>query len=146
MCHLPCIADYNDLFSPHANMLTRRTRRKYIPSYLSKSDARKQRRSIRLGKDRPKLKSAKSRRSSWAVKYERKYGRPVTDLPFIHKNILRKPGVDGVLAKGRAAYYTSGSRPNQTQHSWAYARLASVIMGGPARKVDKNLWQRYKRK
>lgn len=124
-------------------MLTRRTRRKYIPSYLTKADAKRQRRSIKLKKDRPKLRSAKSRRSSWAVKYEKKYGRPITNLPFIYKNILSKAGVKKVLNKGRGAYYTSGSRPNQTQHSWAYARLASVIMGGPARKVDKKIWDAH---
>lgn len=124
-------------------MLTRRTRRKYIPNYLTKADARRQRRSIRLGKDRPKLKSAKTRRSSWAVKYENKYGRPITDLNFVHKNILTRAGTKKVLDKGRAAYYTSGSRPNQTQHSWAYARLASVIMGGPARKVDSKIWKQH---
>lgn len=124
--------------------LTRRIKRKYIPSYLSKKDAALQEASIHKGKDRPKLKSAKSRRSSWAAKYERKYGRKITDLGFISSRILRKSGIDGVLSKGRAAYYTSGSRPNQTQHSWAYARLASVIMGGPARKVDMKLWKRYK--
>lgn len=123
--------------------MTRRIRRKYVPSYLTKKDAALQEASIRKGKDRPKLKSAKSRRSSWAAKFERKYGRKITDLGFISR-ILRKPGINGVLAKGRAAYYTSGSRPNQTQHSWSYARLASVIMGGPARKVDRILWKRYK--
>lgn len=125
-------------------MLSRRTRRKYIPSYLTAADAKRQRRSIRRGKNRPKLKSAKTRRSSWAVKYEKKYGRPVSDLGFVYKNILSKAGVKKVLDKGRAAYYTSGSRPNQTQHSWAYARLASVIMGGPARRVDKRIWNQHR--
>ena len=44
-----------------------------------------------------------------------------------------------------AAYYTSGSRPNQSKESWAFARLASVIMDGPARKVDKKIWENYKK-
>ena len=121
--------------------MTRRVRRKYVPSYLTKNDAVLQEASIHNSKNRPKLKSAKSRRSSWAANFERKYGRKITDIGFIRSKILRKPGIDGVLSKGRAAYYTSGSRPNQTQHSWAYARLASVIMGGPARKVDMKLWK-----
>ena len=42
------------------------------------------------------------------------------------------------------AYYSSGSRPNQTKHSWAYARLASVLMNGPARNYDNNIWIKYK--
>jgi hypothetical protein len=34
------------------------------------------------------------------------------------------------------AYYSSGSRPNQTAESWGKARLASSITGGKASKVD----------
>ena len=49
------------------------------------------------------------------------------------------------MAKGRAAYFTSGSRPNQTSDSWALARLASVIMNGGARKVDQKIWDKFKR-
>ena len=48
-----------------------------------------------------------------------------------------------VMDKGKGAYYSSGSRPNQTAHSWAYGRLASVILGGPARKIDKDIWKKY---
>ena len=43
------------------------------------------------------------------------------------------------------AYYSSGSRPNQTPFSWGNARLASVIMGGPARKIDKKIWEKNKK-
>ena len=42
------------------------------------------------------------------------------------------------------AYYSSGSRPNVTKEQWARARLASVIMNGPARKVDLDIWDKYK--
>jgi len=41
-----------------------------------------------------------------------------------------------IVKKGEGAYYSSGSRPSQTAHSWAYARLASAITGGKASKVD----------
>ena len=34
------------------------------------------------------------------------------------------------------AYFSSGSRPNQTPHSWGYARLASSITGNNASIVD----------
>ena len=37
------------------------------------------------------------------------------------------------------AYYSSGSRPNQTPHSWGIARLASSITGGKAASVDYNI-------
>ena len=43
------------------------------------------------------------------------------------------------------AYYSSGSRPNQTPMSWGRARLASVILNGPSRRIDKNIWNKYKR-
>jgi len=41
-----------------------------------------------------------------------------------------------IVRKGKGAYYSSGSRPNQTATSWARARLASALIGGPAAKVD----------
>ena len=41
-----------------------------------------------------------------------------------------------IVKKGQGAYYSSGSRPSQTAHSWAHARLASSISGGKASKVD----------
>jgi len=41
-----------------------------------------------------------------------------------------------IFRKGQGAYFSSGSRPNQTGHSWAYARLASSITGGKAAAVD----------
>ena len=40
------------------------------------------------------------------------------------------------MKKGQGAYYSSGSRPNQTSHSWGTARLASSITGGKAAAVD----------
>ena len=95
--------------------------------------------------DRPKLKSYPKKRSQWIVKFEKRYNRKITDKNFIDKNIISKKGQNKILSKGRGAYYSSGSRPNQTSSSWAYARLASVIMGGPARKVDKNEWNKYKK-
>jgi hypothetical protein len=40
------------------------------------------------------------------------------------------------MKKGQGAYFSSGSRPNQTGHSWGVARLASAITGGKASQVD----------
>ena len=117
---------------------------KYVPSSLSKSDKEKQIKSIKNKTDRPKLDSFKSKRSTWAEKFENKYGKKISNSSFISKNIISKAGQDQILSKGRAAYYSSGSRPNQTSTSWALARLASVIMNGPARKVDKDIWLKYK--
>ena len=78
-------------------------------------------------------------------KFEKKYDKKINDFKWIDKNIIKKKGIDEILSKGRGAYYSSGSRPNQTPESWALARLASVIMNGNARKVDKKIWDKYKR-
>ena len=41
-----------------------------------------------------------------------------------------------IVKKGQGAYYSSGSRPNQTAHSWGIARLASAITSGKAAAID----------
>ena len=118
--------------------------KKYVPKSLSPADKKKQVKSIVEGKDRPKVKSFKSKRSSHTAAFEKKYGVKISNKSFINKNILKREGQNQILAKGKAAYYSSGSRPNQTAFSWSLARLASVIMGGAARRVDKKIWDKYK--
>lgn len=118
--------------------------KKYVPDSLSESDKKKQEKSIREGKDRPKT-DYKTRRSSHVVAFEKKYGTKISDKEFISKNIISKTGIDKIMDKGMAAYYSSGSRPNVSKEQWAFARLASVIMGGPARKVDQKIWDEYKK-
>ena len=119
--------------------------KKYVPDSLTPADRRKQIASIKEKRDRPKVESFTSRRSPFVVQFETKYGTKITDDAFISKNILSKQGISQILDKGRGAYYSSGSRPNQTAESWARARLASVIMGGKARDVDKDIWAKFKR-
>jgi len=116
----------------------------YVPKELTEKDKKKQIKSIKEKTKRPKLESFKSKRSSWVEKFEKKYGTKITDKKFINENILKTKGINEILKKGQGAYYSSGSRPNQTPFSWANARLASVIMGGSARKVDKSIWTKYK--
>jgi hypothetical protein len=41
-----------------------------------------------------------------------------------------------IVKKGEGAYYSSGSRPNQTPQSWGIARLASSLTGGKSAAVD----------
>ena len=135
------------------NKKTKNIPKKYT-NKLSTKDKKKQLKNIERSKksykrgvyvDRPKLKSFKNKKSQWILKFEKKYNHKITDQNFIHNNIISKKGQNLILKKGRGAYYSSGSRPNQTSSSWAYARLASVIIGGPARKVDKNIWLEYKK-
>jgi len=111
---------------------------------LNKSDRQKQIKSIFEGKVRPKTK-APEKRSSYVIKFEKKYNKKITDEDFIHKNIITRTGQKKIIDKGMGAYFSGGSRPNQTPNSWSFARLASVIVGGPARKSDKNIWEKYRR-
>lgn len=131
----------------------RKIPRKYT-ARLSRRDRSKQKKNLIKSRkmykkgiyvDRPELKSYPKKRGEWIVKFEKRYNRKITDKDFIDKNIISKKGQNKILNKGRGAYYSSGSRPNQTSSSWAYARLASVIMGGKARKVDNNIWLSEKR-
>jgi hypothetical protein len=41
-----------------------------------------------------------------------------------------------IVKKGEGAYYSSGSRPNQTPQSWGLARLASSLTSGKSAAVD----------
>lgn len=109
---------------------------------LKGKERQKQIKSIFEGKDRPKT-SVKSKRSSWVEKFEKKYKTKITDKEFIHKNIITKTGQKKIIDKGKGAYYSSGSRPNQTPTSWGLARLASVILNGPSRKIDADIWKKY---
>ena len=118
--------------------------KKYVPKSLSPEDRKKQIKSIKEEKPRPKVTSFKSKRSSNVVAFEKKFKTKISDFKFISKNIIKQKGIDEIIAKGKAAYFSSGSRPNQTPTSWSLARLASVIMNGPARKVDQKIWDKYK--
>ena len=122
---------------------------KINPQYtkgLNPSDKKKQIASIRQGKDRPKLKSAPPvKRSSHVADFEKKYGYKITNDSRISKEIISKTGINKILSKGRGAYYRAGSRPNVSAEQWARSRLASVILGRGARKVDKDIWNKYKK-
>jgi hypothetical protein len=48
-------------------------------------------------------------------------------------------GLQQIVKKGEGAYYSSGSRPNQTPYSWGLARLASSITSGKSAAVDYNI-------
>ena len=88
--------------------------------------------------DRKPVSSAKPPRSNHAAKFERQYGLSVTNLPKV-KKLFPDTDVSEILARGRAAYSSSGSRPNVSSFAWAFARLASVLTGGKALTVDKDL-------
>lgn len=107
---------------------------------------RKAIRSYKKGKyiDRPKLKSYKSKRSQWVVKFEKEYGKDIKTYKQIEKATgIPKKALMEVVKKGKGAYYSSGSRPNQTPESWGKARMYSYIMGGKTRKYDQHITDKY---
>ena len=49
-----------------------------------------------------------------------------------------------VYRKGQGAYLSSGSR-NVSMAAWSMARVNSYMRGGPARKVDKDIYKRARK-
>lgn len=87
---------------------------------------------------RPLVKSYPKKQSRWKTAFENKYGK--RSFQWITSNLITEDGAN----KGYGAYVTSGSRPDQTASSWAYARLYSLLMGGPARDVDYSIWDKHR--
>ena len=122
----------------------------YVPNTLTPKDRRRQlsmlknsRNLYKKGKfyTRKKLNSFTSKKSNHILKAMRLYSLQhiVPDRAMVKATGCPKKVLEGIVKKGEGAYYSSGSRPNQTAQSWAYARLASAITGGPASRVDYHL-------
>ena len=121
--------------------------KRYVPKTLSNKDKKIQRKQILKSRrqykkkkyfTRKKVKSFKSKKSKHISKAEKLYK---LDSLKLNNQLSKKTkcslaSLRKIFKKGQGAYYSSGSRPNQTAHSWAYARLASSISGGNASKVD----------
>lgn len=134
--------------------------KKYIPKSLTKSDKKKQKKQLdksvsdyKKGEftGRKKLSSFQSKTSSYVNKVKDKLGVPM-NIDKISDKLTRtdkrkkevKKGLEEVMMKGKGAYYSSGSRPNQTAFSWGLGRIASVLTGGPSRNIDKKIVDKYK--
>ena len=126
----------------------------YVPSTLSRKDQQKQLRMLKNSRNlytqgkyltRKKVKSFVSLPSLHVRRAQRLYGVPIRPTRALAKaSGCPLPVLQGIVKKGEGAYYSSGSRPNQTAKSWAYARLASALTGGKAAKVDYHLVKRCK--
>jgi len=127
--------------------------RRYIPKGLSKRDKKEQRemlkksrRMYKKGKyfTRKKVKSFKSKKSSHVSKAQKIYKidkiNPSNELA--NKTGCSVDALKKIVKKGEGAYFSSGSRPNQTAQSWGYARLASAITGGKSAAVDYNILEK----
>jgi len=117
---------------------------KYVPKSLTPKQRKKQIESIEKGVDRPKLEGIRTRRSKYTVMAD-KYFDGNTSVSNISKKLgVNRRGLDEIIKKGEGAYYTSGSRPNVTARQWGYVRMFSVLFGGKARDVDKDIVEKYK--
>jgi len=126
---------------------------KQYTTKLSRKDKKKQvnalnksKRSYKRGKyyTRPKLKSFKEKKSSWTQQFHKLYPKAKT-LKLVEKATgIPKKALMAVKKKGMGAYYSAGSRPNQTAESWGLARMYAYILGSPTRKVDHHITEKYK--
>lgn len=119
---------------------------------LSRKDKQRQSKNIRTARknykrgkytDRPKLKSYKKRESGWTAKFHKRHPNAKTVPQIARATGIPAKALNAVKRKGMGAYYSSGSRPNQTAQSWGKARMYSYILGGPARRVDREITKRY---
>ena len=124
----------------------------YVPKHLSKKEKKQQQKELAKSREaykkgkyhtRKKVKGYKSKRSKHENRVRKVYkfnnNEKITLRKLSKKTQCSEKSLKGIVKKGQGAYYSSGSRPNQTAHSWGYARLYSAITGGPAAKYDKHL-------
>jgi hypothetical protein len=126
---------------------------RYLPNKLTKKDKKKQVnmliKSKKLYKQnkyytRSKLPSYKNKTSNHIVNARKLYN---INNVSPNKNLSIKTGcsieaLKQIVKKGEGAYFSSGSRPNQTAQSWGLARLASSITSGKAAAVDYNILEK----
>ena len=126
---------------------------RYIPDILTQKDKKKQR--TMINKSRKMYKQNKYYTRKPVDSYKHKTSKHITNAKRIYsvetvaptRELSRKTGcsIDAlrqIVKKGQGAYYSSGSRPNQTAQSWGLARLASSITAGKAAKVDYSILEK----
>ena len=126
---------------------------RYLPKSLTKKDKIKQKSMLAKSKRlynkglyyiRNKVASFKSKKSKHIVKAEKIYNvdkiGATNELAKATK--CSKKSLAKIISKGAGAYFSSGSRPNQTAQSWGIARLASAITGGKAAAVDYSILEK----
>ena len=121
--------------------------KRYLPDTLSRRDKIRQRKELAKSRKlykqhkyytRKSVKSFRSKPSKHLDRARKLYGvehiKPTRELSKQTGCSLK--GLRQIVRKGEGAYFSSGSRPNQTAQSWGNARLASAITGGNASAVD----------
>jgi len=126
---------------------------RYLPKRLTSADKRKQMRMLLKSRKmykqkqyytRKKVPSFQSSPSAHTANARKIYkiesivpGQPLSRATGCSVAALRK-----IVKKGEGAYFSSGSRPNQTAQSWGLARLASSITAGKAAAVDYDILEK----
>jgi DNA-binding Xre family transcriptional regulator len=120
---------------------------RYLPFSLTKKDKKKQknmllksRRNYKKGiyYTRKKINSFHSKKSNHVLNARKMYK---LDSIKPSKELAKATGcslnsLEKIVKKGEGAYFSSGSRPNQTAQSWGIARLASSITSGKSAAID----------
>ena len=120
---------------------------RYLPSGLTKKDKKIQTKMLMKSRKLYKTKQYYTRKR--VASYKNKTSnhiinaRKIYNIQTITPNneLAKKTGckisaLKQIVSKGEGAYYSSGSRPNQTPESWGLARLASSLTAGKAAAVD----------
>ena len=120
---------------------------RYLPKKLSKKDKKKQinmlTKSKKLYKQhkyytRKNVSSYKNKKSNHILNARKIYkiNNITPNAELAKKTGCKLSALNKIVKKGEGAYYSSGSRPNQTPRSWGLARLASSITAGKSAAVD----------
>lgn len=126
---------------------------RYVPSQLTRKDRKKQFRELSKSRNaykrgkyyvRRPLASFKNKPSKHILRAEQMYNveRIQPNAELAKKTQCSINALRQIVKKGEGAYYSSGSRPNQTAQSWGIARLASAITGGKASAIDYHILER----
>jgi hypothetical protein len=120
---------------------------RYLPKNLSRKDKKKQ--LHMLMRSRKLYKSHKYYTRKQVPSFHSKPSNHIVNARKTYKVTHIKPSLQlakatgcsvgalrKIVKKGEGAYFSSGSRPNQTAQSWGYARLASALTGGKSAAVD----------
>lgn len=125
----------------------KKTSLRYLPKRLSYKDKKKQSKMLLKSKKmykkgkyytRKPVKSFKSKTSSHVLNAKKMYNveKIGATNELARKTGCSKSALAKIINKGAGAYYSSGSRPNQTAQSWGIARLASALTSGKAGAID----------
>ena len=120
---------------------------RYLPKKLTNDDKKTQFSMLLKSKKmykkhkyytRKNVSSYKNKKSSHILNARKIYDitniTPNTELAL--KTGCNISALQHIVKKGEGAYYSSGSRPNQTPQSWGLARLASSLTSGKSAAVD----------